>query len=161
MVDRLDLYFRAHTIPVNAQAEESWTGRHQSEPDQALIFRCVTTTDEKQELLFGAYICAQRIDAGFVAREIGLFHRPGHREEMRVLKRFVKDSAFEIGTVEEFRCKIFLKYLKGGALIVAYRQRNDRFNQNRRMGSVRGRFAHTQELPSAERQRCDPGIVLR
>ena len=37
-----------------------------------------------------------------------------------MLQRFVKDSAFELGTIDEFRRKVFLKYLKAGALIVAY-----------------------------------------
>jgi len=37
-----------------------------------------------------------------------------------VLDRFVKDSTFELGTVEEFRRKVFLKYLKASTLIVAY-----------------------------------------
>ena len=36
------------------------------------------------------------------------------------MTRFVKDSAYELGSVEEFRRKVFLKYLKAGALIVAY-----------------------------------------
>ena len=89
-------------------------------PEHALIFRCATTADEKQDLLFGAYICAERKDGKYVAKEIGLFCRDGHPEELRVLKRFVKDSAFELGTLEEFRRKVFLKYLKAGALIVAY-----------------------------------------
>jgi hypothetical protein len=67
-----------------------------------------------------AYICAQRIDGKWIAEEIGLFGRDGHPEEFRVLQRFVKDSAFELGTTDEFRRKLFLKYLKSGALIVAY-----------------------------------------
>ena len=119
MADRLDLYFRAHTVPVKAQ-KESWTDGHDTEPQHALIFHCTTTAEEKQELLFGAYICAQLENAQFVAKEIGLFCRNDHREELRILRRFVKDSAFELGTVEEFRRKVFLKYLKAGALIVAH-----------------------------------------
>src|SRR5207245_735500 len=86
----------------------------------ALIFHCATTPDEKQELLFGAYICAQLINGEWIAKEIGLFARDGHPEEMRILRRFVKGSAFELGTADEFRRKVFLKYLKAGALIVAY-----------------------------------------
>ena len=85
-----------------------------------LIFRCATTGDEKQELVFGAYICAEREGPEFVAKEIGLFYRGDHPEEFRVFKRFVKDSAYELGTVEQFRRNVFLKYLKSGALIVAY-----------------------------------------
>ncbi len=100
--------------------KEHWRGGHAREPEHALIFHCATTADEKQDLLFGAYICAQLKDAQFVAKEIGLFHRGGHPEELRVLKRFVKGSAFELGTEDEFRRKVFLKYLKAGALIVAY-----------------------------------------
>jgi hypothetical protein len=30
------------------------------------------------------------------------------------------DSAYELGTLEQFRRKVFSKYLKAGALIVAY-----------------------------------------
>ena len=56
----------------------------------------------------------------YVAKEIGLFYRDGHPEEFRVLNRFVKGSAFELGTVNEFRRKVFLKYLKAGGLIGAY-----------------------------------------
>jgi hypothetical protein len=119
MADRLDLYFRAHTVPVNFQ-EERWTGGHGSEPEQALIFHCATTADEKQELLFGAHICARLENSQYVAQEIGLFCRDEHPEELRVLKRFVKGSAFELGSFEEFRRKVFLKYLKAGARIVAY-----------------------------------------
>jgi len=118
MTDRLDLYFRAHTIPVEFQ-KERWTDRHVTEPEHALIFHCVAT-DKRQDLLFGAYICAQRIDGNYVAKDIGLFCREGHREELRVLKRFAKDSIYDLGTVEEFRRKVFLKYLKAGALIVTY-----------------------------------------
>ena len=36
------------------------------------------------------------------------------------MTRFVKDSAYELGSVEEFRRGVFLKYLKARALIVAY-----------------------------------------
>ncbi len=37
-----------------------------------------------------------------------------------MFKRFVKNSAYELGSLEEFRRKVFLKYLKSGGLIVAY-----------------------------------------
>ncbi len=76
--------------------------------------------DEKQDLLFGAYISAHLKDGQFIAEEIGLFYRDGHPDELRVLKRFTKDSAFELGNIQEFRRKVFLKYLKAGSLIVAY-----------------------------------------
>jgi len=89
-------------------------------PEDALIVRCVTTGDEKRDLLFGAYICAHRNDGQFVALDIGLFHRDGHPEEVRVLKRFVKTSVYEFGSLEQFRRRVFLKYLKAGALMVAY-----------------------------------------
>ena len=119
-MDKLDLYFRAHTIPVNYQKEESWAGKHITEPENALIFQCLPTADEKQDPLCGAYICAQLEDGKYVAREIGLFHREGHPEEVRVLKRFVKDSAYELGSLEDFRRKVFLKYLKSEGLIVPF-----------------------------------------
>jgi hypothetical protein len=118
MPDRLDLYFRAHTIPVELR-EERRTGRRAKEPKDALIFRCATTADERQDLLFGAYICAELKGPEWVAKEIGLFYRDAHPEELRVLQRFVKDSAYELGTIERFRRRVFLKYLKAGALIVA------------------------------------------
>src|ERR1043165_8782586 len=118
-MDKLDLYFRAHTVPVKAQ-EESWTAGHVMEPEHALIFRCVPTADERQDLLFGAYVCAQRENGNYAAREIGLFYRDGRPEEFRIFKRFVKGSTYELGSVEDFRRTIFLKYLKAGALIVAY-----------------------------------------
>ena len=119
MADKLDLYFRAHAIPVISQKED-WKGGQAREPGHALIFHCATTPDENRDLLFGAYICAQLKGARFVAKEIGLFYRDGHPEELRVLKRFAKGSAFELGTIEAFRRKVFLKYLKAGALVVAY-----------------------------------------
>jgi hypothetical protein len=119
MADKLDLYFRAHTIPVELQ-DEHWTDRHAKQPEDALIFHCMTTDDERQDLLFGAYICAQLKDGKYVAKEFGLFCRDGQPEEVRVLKRFVKHSSIELGTMDEFRRKVFLKYLKAGALIVAY-----------------------------------------
>jgi len=118
-MDKLDLYFRAHTIPVESQ-EESWKGGDGAEPESALIFRCVPTADEKQDPLFGAYICAQLEDGKYVAEEIGLFYREDHPEELRVFKRFIKDSAYELGSLEQFRRKVFLKYLKSGGRIVAY-----------------------------------------
>ena len=37
-----------------------------------------------------------------------------------MLERFVRDSAYEFGSLVEFRRNVFLKYLKAGALIVAY-----------------------------------------
>ena len=119
VTDRLDLFFRAHTIPVTAQKEYR-SKQRASQPKHALIFRCATTGDEKDELLFGAYICAELEGAEYVAKEIGLFYREGHPEEFRALTRFVKDSAYELGSEEEFRRNIFLKYLKARALIVAH-----------------------------------------
>src|ERR1700732_3700018 len=113
MTDRLDLYFRAHTIPATVQKKYR-SKRRASQPKDALIFRCATTGDEKEDLLFGAYICAEWKDAEYVAKEVGLFYREGHPEEFRALTRFVEDSAYEFGTVEEFRRKVFLKYLKAG-----------------------------------------------
>src|SRR5262249_15684861 len=119
MADKLDLHFRAHTVPVDAQ-KERWTGAHVSEPEHALILHCVTTADHRKDLLIGAYICAQLKDAKYVASDIGLFCRDGYPEEIRVLKRFVMGSDFDLGTGEEFRRRIFLKYLKAGARIVVY-----------------------------------------
>jgi hypothetical protein len=119
MADKLDLYFRAHTIAVKSE-NETWTNRPAKQPEDALIFRCVTTADEKQELVFGAYISAELEGLEWAAKEIGLFYRGDHREEFRVFERFVKGSAFELGTLEQFRRKVFLKYLKAGGLIVAY-----------------------------------------
>ncbi len=119
MTDRLDLHFRAHTFPEGIQEEER-RGQHVKEPGHALIFHCTPTSDEKQELLVGAYICAEKKDGLFIVKEIGLFPRDGHPEELRVLQRFVRGSAFELATVEDFCRKVFLKYLKAGALIVAY-----------------------------------------
>jgi hypothetical protein len=119
MPDRLDLYFRAHTSPVDAE-EDNWKGGRTKQPEHALIFHCATVKAGHQELLVGAYVCATLKDGNFVAEEIGLFHRDHHPEELRILKRFVKDSVYELGTLEEFRRRIFLKYLKAEALIVAY-----------------------------------------
>jgi hypothetical protein len=121
MADRFDLYFRAHTIFVKLK-EERWAGRRAQEPKHALIVRCATTADEKQDLLFGAYTCAELEDGEWTAKEIGLFCRDGHHhKEFGVLQRFVNNSAFDLGTLEQFRRRVFLKYLKAGALIVAYR----------------------------------------
>src|SRR5450631_3511693 len=111
VADRLDLYFRAHTITVTPQKEYR-SKRRASQPKEALIFRSATTGDEKKDLLFGAYICAELEDAEFVAKEIGLFYREGHPEEFRSLTRFVKGSTYELGSLEEFRRGVFLKYLK-------------------------------------------------
>jgi hypothetical protein len=119
MGDRRDLYFRAHTVPVTP-LKASRKSRYPDLPTNALIFHCATTNDEKQEFLFGAYICARLEGAHFVAKEIGLFHRDGHPDEARVLNRFVADSAYELGTLDGFRRKVFLKYLKAGSLICAY-----------------------------------------
>ncbi len=118
MSDRLDLFFRAHTVPVTPQKKYR-SKRRANQPKDALIFRCVTTGDERQDLLFGAYVCAELQDSQFVAKEIGLFHRGGHPEELRILKRFAKNSAFELGSEREFR-RVFLNYMKAGARIVAY-----------------------------------------
>src|SRR5207245_6908461 len=82
---RLDLHFRAHTVPTTSQAE-SWAGGHVTEAKNAVIFHCVSTADETQDLLFGAYISAELQDGKYAAREIGLFCRDGHPEELRVFK---------------------------------------------------------------------------
>ena len=119
MTDRLDLYFRAHTVPVTPQKEYK-SKRGATQPREALIFRCATTADAKRELLFGAYISAELERGEYVAKEIGLFYRDDHPEEIRVLKRFVKNSVYELGSVDQFRRKVFLKYLKAKALIVSY-----------------------------------------
>lgn len=119
MTDRLDLFFRAHTIPVTPQKEYRAT-RRATQPKGALIFRCATTNEEKEDLLFGAYIGAELEGTEHVAKEIGLFYRDGHPEEFRVLTNFVAGSAYEIGSLEEFRRGVFLMYLKARALIVAY-----------------------------------------
>ena len=115
MADTLDLFFRAHTIPVTPQKEYR-SRRRATQPKEALIFRCATSNDEKKELLFGAYICADREGTEYVAKEIGLFYREGHPEEFRALAGFVKGSAYELGSLEEFRRGVFLKYLKARAL---------------------------------------------
>jgi len=119
VTDRLDLFFRAHTIPVTAQKEYR-SKRRATKPKGALIFRCASTGDERKDLLFGAYVCAELESEEYVAREIGLFYRDGQPEEFRALTRFVKGSAYELGRVEEFRRCVFLKYLKARALIVAH-----------------------------------------
>jgi hypothetical protein len=119
MTDRLDLFFRGHTTP-EVGPNEGWRPENATVPKHALIFHCATTNDERRDPLVGVYICAELRDGSYVAKEIGLFHRDGHPDELRVLKRFVKDSVYELGTLEEFRRKIFLKYLKAGALVVAY-----------------------------------------
>jgi hypothetical protein len=120
MAERLDLYFRAHTTRVNAEKEDWKSGGRIKQPEHALIFHVATSKSGNQDPMLGAYVCAKLQDGSYVAEEIGLFHRDGHPEELRVLKRFVKDSIYELGTLEEFRRRIFLKYLKAEALVVAY-----------------------------------------
>jgi hypothetical protein len=117
---RLDLYFRAHTTPSKLQKEYRVQRQQSEESKQALIFHCVPTPDEKKDSLLGAYICAELKGGEYVAKEIGLFHRDGHPDEVRILQRFVRGSAYELGSMETFRRKVFLKYLKAGALIVGY-----------------------------------------
>jgi hypothetical protein len=119
MAGKLDHYFRALTSPLKPQPDYR-ADRRISQPEHALIFPCFTTTTATQELVFGAYICAQLKNGNYVAKEIGLFYCDDHPEEFRVLNRFVKGSTFELGTVNEFRRKVFLKYLKAGELMVAY-----------------------------------------
>jgi hypothetical protein len=119
VTDRCDLFFRAHTVPVTPQKEYR-SKRRATQPKDALIFRCATSNDNKKELLFGAYICAEREGAEYLAKEIGLFYRDDHPEEFRALTRFVKGSTYELGGLEEFRRGVFLKYLKARGLIVAY-----------------------------------------
>jgi hypothetical protein len=119
VADILDLFFRAHTVPVTPQKEYR-SKRRATQPKDALIFRCATTNDERQELLFGAYICAELEGAEYAAKEIGLFHREGCPEEFQALTRFVSGSAYELGSMEEFRRGVFLKYVKARALIVVH-----------------------------------------
>jgi len=116
--DTLDLFFRVLTVPVTPQKEYR-AKRHATQPKNALIFRCATTSNERKDLLLGAYICAELEGSEYVAKEIGLFY-PDLPEVFRPLIRFVKGSAYEIGTVEQFRRGVFLKYFKAGALIVAH-----------------------------------------
>ena len=119
MADTLDPFFRAHTVPVAPQKAPG-AKRSTTQPKDALIFRCATTNDQRKELLFGAYICAEREGAEYLAKEIGLFSRDRHPEESRALVRFAKNTAYDVGTLEEFRRWVFLKYLKARALIVTY-----------------------------------------
>ena len=120
MADRLDLYFRAHTIPVKPQKEYR-TKRRATQPKDALIFRCATTGDERQDLLFGAYICAELEDRSASQRKLVCSTATTIPRNSRVLKRFVKGQRLSNSEpCEEFRRKVFLKYLKAGALIVAY-----------------------------------------
>jgi hypothetical protein len=120
MADRQDLYLRAHTVSLKPQKEYHNNRQAKMPPQDALIFRCATTGDEKKDPLMGAYICAQLENGYFVAREIGLFFRDGHPEEVRVLERFTRGSAYELGSENQFRRNVFSKYLKADALIVAY-----------------------------------------
>src|SRR6266481_4354670 len=120
MAELFDLYFRAHTTPVDAEEEQDWKTGRVKQPEHALIFHCATAKSERQDPLVGAYICVKLKDGNYIAEEIGLFHRDHHPEDLRILKRFVKNSIYELGTLEEFRRRIFLKYLKAEALIVAY-----------------------------------------
>ena len=53
-----------------------------------------TTADQRQDLLCGAYICAELEDGKYVAKEIGLFCRDGHPEEARVLTALCKRQRF-------------------------------------------------------------------
>jgi hypothetical protein len=115
----LDLFFRAHTTPVTPQKDYRFK-RHATPPKEALIFRCATTNDEKKDFLFGSYVCAELEGTEYFAKEIGVFYREGHRDEFRALTRFVTGSTYEIGSLEQFRRGVLLKYLKAGALIVAY-----------------------------------------
>jgi hypothetical protein len=119
MADRQDLHFRAYTVPLKPQKQYR-NNRQAKMPEDALIFHCATTGDEKRDLLVGAYICAQLENEYFVAKEIGLFFRDGHPEEARVLERFAGGSAYELGSENQFRRSVFLKHLKADALIVAY-----------------------------------------
>jgi hypothetical protein len=119
MADRQDLYLRAHAVPLRPQKEYQ-DNRPAKMPEDALIFHCATTGDESKNLLLGAYVCARLEDGYFVAREIGLFFRDGHPEEARVLERFAGGSAYELGSENQFRRNVFLKYLKADALVVAY-----------------------------------------
>jgi len=119
MADRQDLYLRGYAVPIKPQKEYQ-NNRRAKMPKDALIFRCATTNDEKKGLLFGAYICAELEDREYRAKEVGLFYRDGHPEEFRALKRFVKDSAYELGSETQFRRYVFLKYLKADALVVAF-----------------------------------------
>jgi hypothetical protein len=63
--DTLDLFFRAHTVPVTPQ-KVFGAKRRITQPTDALILRCAATNDEKKELLCGAYICPEREGAEYV-----------------------------------------------------------------------------------------------
>jgi hypothetical protein len=166
MAERLDLYFRAHTTPVDGEKED-WKTERIKQPEHALIFHCATTKDERQDPFVGAYICAELRDGNYLAEEIGLFHRDDHPEELRVLKRFVRDSDYELGTLEEFRRRIFLKYLKAEALVVAYDSafqisriavKSNKSLKRRRAFSFYFRLFHDKKTGTIRPSGFEPGI---
>ena len=73
-----DLYFRAHTVPLDQpQDERSGTGDPRADlrrwPEFALVFDCESRTDVSQELTFGFYRLLKLEGTVYVLEEEGAF----------------------------------------------------------------------------------------
>lgn len=55
--------------------------------------------------MVGAYVCAELKDGQFLAKEIGLFHRDGHPNEVRILERLVKAVSMSLALLKSSAAK--------------------------------------------------------
>ena len=93
-----DLYFRAHTVPLDQpQDERSGTGDPRADlrrwPEFALVFDCESRTDVRQELTFGFYRLLKLKDTIYVLEEEGAFFNHNlSKRERKVLEAYVQSA---------------------------------------------------------------------
>jgi hypothetical protein len=78
MSGKHDLYFRAHTVPLDQPKDErSGTGDPRADlrrsPEFALVFDCESRIDVSQELTFGFYRLLKLEGTAYVLEEEGAF----------------------------------------------------------------------------------------
>ena len=87
------------------------------DPEYQLIFDCETTTDPTQALRFGFYQVRQ---FGELLNE-GVFYDPAvlSVREVELLRTYAEEHCFSIGTLDEFRRRVFLRigYEEGASII--------------------------------------------
>jgi hypothetical protein len=131
-----DLYFRAHTVPLDQpQDERSGTGDPRADlrrrPEFALVFDCESRTDVRQELTFGFYRLLKLNGTVYELEEEGAFFNDNlPKWERKVLEAYVQSAVpdhppslpprFPLHSRADFVRTVFYRYARKGALIVGF-----------------------------------------
>jgi hypothetical protein len=132
-----DLYFRAHTVPLDQQPQHELSGTGDPRaalrtwPQYALVLDCESRTDVSQELTFGFYRLLKLTGTVYVLEEEGAFFNDDlPKRERKVLEAYVQSAVpdhppslpprFPLHSRADFVRKIFYRYARKGALIVGF-----------------------------------------